>query len=140
MLLEVTAIGRLGRDSESRYTPNGDMVCSFSMACDVGYGQNKKTSWVKVTLWRKLAESLGQYLTKGQVVFVQGSLQVADNGECRTWTDQSGKVHATFEIKADAIKLLPGGPKRGEGEDDDSGAEAVHPNVAQVVAQADVPF
>jgi single-strand DNA-binding protein len=141
MFHQITAIGRLGRDAELRYTPNGKAVCSFSVATDDGYGDNKKTVWIKCSLWNERAEKLSQYLTKGQVVFVEGRFSSDDAGECKTWTDQKGKVHASYEIMVNEIKLLPGGPKRGEGEGDPvEQGQPVHPNVAQVQAQAEVPF
>lgn len=116
MFHEIEVIGRLGRDGEMRYTPNGKAVTNFSVATDDGYGDNKKTIWFKVSLWDKQAENLTQYLTKGQVVRIKGTLQTTDAGECRTWTDQYGKVHASFEINARDVRLLPGGPKREDGE------------------------
>nr|WP_189657825.1 single-stranded DNA-binding protein [Pseudomonas sp. RW3S2] len=64
-------IGRIGRDAELRYTPNGDPVCNLAIACDYGRkGQDGKrpTQWVDATLWGKQAESMAQYLVKGQQV------------------------------------------------------------------------
>lgn len=139
MFHQVIIIGRLGRDAELRYTPAGKAVCSFSAATDDGYGDNKKTIWFKCTLWNERAEKLVKYLTKGQVVMVEGRLQSTDAGECRTWTDQGGKVRASFEITVNDIKLLPGGPKREEGADEPAD-EPVHSNVAQAKQQVEVPF
>ena len=70
MLNKVTLIGRLGRDPECRYMPNGDAVCNFSLATDESWkdknGQRQtKTEWHAVTLYRRLAEIAGQYLKKG---------------------------------------------------------------------------
>lgn len=67
----LTDIGRIGRDAELRYTPNGDPVCNLAIACDYGRkGQDGKrpTQWVDATLWGKQAESMAQYLIKGQQV------------------------------------------------------------------------
>jgi single-strand DNA-binding protein len=65
-----TQLIRIGRDSELRYTQSGKAVCSIAAAYDVGYGDNKKTQWIDCALWEKRAESLVQYLTKGQQCMV----------------------------------------------------------------------
>ncbi|WP_422419176.1 single-stranded DNA-binding protein [Pseudomonas sp. GZD-222] len=67
----LTDIGRIGRDAELRYTPNGDAVCNLAIACEYGRkGQDGKrpTQWVDATLWGKQAEAMAQYLVKGQQV------------------------------------------------------------------------
>jgi len=70
--MPVSDFGRIGRDAELRYTPNGDAVCSVPVAVDYGRkGQdgNKPTQWYEVTLWGKQAEGLAPYLLKGKQVF-----------------------------------------------------------------------
>jgi len=65
----LTDIGRLGRDAELRYTPNGDAVCNLALACEYGRkGQDGKrpTQWIDATLWGKQAEAMAPYLLKGQ--------------------------------------------------------------------------
>lgn len=67
----LTDIGRLGRDAELRYTPDGNAVCNLALACEYGRkGQDGKrpTQWVDATLWGKQAEAMAQYLVKGQQV------------------------------------------------------------------------
>lgn len=61
---------RLGKDAEARFTPNGKGVVEFSGAYDVGYGENKRSQWIKVTAWREKPESLANMLKKGQKVAV----------------------------------------------------------------------
>lgn len=65
----LTDIGRLGRDAELRYTPDGNAVCDLALACEYGRkGQDGKrpTQWVDATLWGKQAEAMAPYLLKGQ--------------------------------------------------------------------------
>lgn len=68
-------VGRVGRDSELRSTNSGEKVLSFSIAEDVGYGENKSVQWFEGTIWGKRAESLAQYIKKGAKVTVSGTLR-----------------------------------------------------------------
>jgi single-strand DNA-binding protein len=69
--------GRLGRDSELRYAKSGDTVLGFSVADDIGYGEKKKTQWFECSIWGKRAETLAQYLAKGQQVVVHGQFELS---------------------------------------------------------------
>ena len=68
-MLELELIGHLGQDPEMRYTPGGDSVTSFSVACLVG---RDKTQWVRASCWGKLAELANEHLAKGKQVFIRG--------------------------------------------------------------------
>ena len=78
---KVIIIGTLGRDPEMRYLPNGNAVCSFSIATDEGYkdkntGQQvDKTEWHKVETFGRLAEITGEYLKKGSKAYFEGKLK-----------------------------------------------------------------
>ena len=78
---KVILIGTLGRDPEMRYLPNGNAVCSASLATDEGYkdrntGQQvDKTEWHRVEAFGRLAEVMGEYLKKGSKVYVEGKLR-----------------------------------------------------------------
>lgn len=61
---------RIGRDAELRYTKSGKAVCSVVGAFDIGWGDNKRTTWIEGALWEKRAESLAPYLIKGQQAVV----------------------------------------------------------------------
>ncbi|MCJ7702922.1 MAG: single-stranded DNA-binding protein [Anaerolineales bacterium] len=79
-LNRVQLIGNLGKDPESRYTPKGTMVCSFSVAVNRRWrgtdGESKEaTDWFNVEAWGKLGEICQKYLTKGRLVFIEGRLQ-----------------------------------------------------------------
>lgn len=78
---KVIIIGTLGRDPEMRYLPNGNAVCSMSLATDEGYkdrntGQQvDKTEWHRIEAFGRLAEIMGEYLKKGSKCYVEGKLR-----------------------------------------------------------------
>ena len=84
-------IGRLGRDPEIKYMPNGDPVANLSLACDWKGKDKEGTEWVRIVAFGKLAEIMGKYLRKGSQVFIQGSLRTrkwlpaACNAQVRHW-------------------------------------------------------
>ena len=106
-LNKVHLIGRLGRDPEVRYMPNGDAVCNFSLATDESWkdknGQRQtKTEWHAVTMYRRLAEIAGQYLKKGSQVYLEGKIQ------SRKYTDKNGTERTAYEIICHEMKMLGG--------------------------------
>jgi single-strand DNA-binding protein len=111
-LNKVILIGRLGRDPELSYTPNGQARCKFSIATDEGYrdrqtGQRvEKTEWHNIVAWRQTAEFCGNYLSKGRLVMVEGKLQT------RKWQDQNtGQDRYMTEIVADNVQGLDRAPE-----------------------------
>lgn len=101
-------VGHLGRDAEVKYTTSGAAVASLSMACseqwtDKGGQKQERTEWVRVQVWGKTAETIGQYLTKGKLVYVEGKMQT------RKWSDKDGNDRYTTEIRADRVVLLSKG-------------------------------
>ena len=110
MYQKIIIVGRLGKDPEKRFTPEGKAVTSFSVAVD---SMDKKTAWFRVSAWDKLADTCEQYLSKGKLVLVEGSLSFDEkSGGPRIWTNQSGEARASFEISASTVKFLS--PKSGE--------------------------
>jgi len=104
----VILIGRLTRDPELRYTPNGHPVASFTVAVDRPFrGQNgeKQTDFIDVVTWRKIAEQVTQSLGKGRMVAVEGRLQI------RSYDDRNGVRRKASEIVANLVKFLDG-PKQ----------------------------
>jgi len=97
-MIHATIIGRLGRDPESRDTQHG-AVCSVSVAADHGYGEAKTTTWVKVSAWRGLGETLGK-LTKGCRVAASGELY--DD----KWTDNDNVEHSVWKLDANKITII----------------------------------
>lgn len=109
--------GHLGKDAEMRYTPAGDPVTTFSLAVTKRWQENgewrSRTKWIRVACWRDLAERWAS-LTKGQNVMVIGTLQGDNNGNPRTWKDQSGETRASFEMTAERVLLLEKREQQGE--------------------------
>jgi len=108
MWQQFQGIGNLAADVETRYTQSGKSVCNFTVCCDSGYGDNKRTEFVKCVAWGKLADVCGEYLNKGSRVFVQGTMQT------RKWSDQNGNDRYSTEIVVNEMKMLS--PKREEKE------------------------
>jgi len=106
MYSKTILIGRLGRDPEMRFTPEGKAVTSFSVAVDDGYGEKKVTAWYKVTAWDKLAESCNNFLSKGKLVLVEGHITVDEKtGSPRIW-EKDGVSHSSLELTANSVKFL----------------------------------
>lgn len=102
---KVILVGRLGKDPETRYMPNGDAVTNATVATsetwkDKAGEKQEKTEWHRVTFYRKLAEIAGEYLKKGSMVYIEGRL------ETRKWTDKAGVEKYTTEIIANEMQLL----------------------------------
>ena len=117
MLNKVMIIGRLGRDPELRYTQTGSPIASLNIATDESYvdrdgNKVERTEWHRVSVFQRQAENCANYLTKGSLVYVEGSLQT------RKWQDQNGQDRYTTEIKAQRVQFLDrrgDGPRGGEG-------------------------
>lgn len=122
----ITVAGQLGKDAEVRFLPNGDPVASFSVADS--QGKDKPTIWWNCSLFGKRAESLAQYLTKGQSVTVTGSVTE------REWTDKEGMKRKRMDVRVIDI-ALQGGRK-----DDAGHAPAQQQRPAQRQAPKDDGF
>jgi single-strand DNA-binding protein len=121
MYLEIKAIGNLGRDPEMRLTPAGKEVTTFSMAATVGYGEHKKTCWLRVTCWGKLAINCNEYLHKGSKVFVSGELSPGDDGSPKIWNKQDGTPATSYEVTANTVRFLDSKQGHGEQVESDDG-------------------
>ena len=105
---KIILVGNLGRDPELRYTPQGTPVCSFTVATNekrkdkAGEAQDF-TTWFRVTLWGRQAETASQYLTKGRPVYIEGRLRLEE------WTDRDGKQRYTLEVHATDMQFIGGG-------------------------------
>jgi len=102
---KVILVGRLGRDPELKYTPSGAPVAKFSVATDESFkdktGEKQEhTEWHNIVAWNKLAEICGEYLTKGKLVFIEGSIR------SRQWQDQAGNKRTSYEIIANQMQML----------------------------------
>jgi single-strand DNA-binding protein len=104
MINRIVLVGRLTRDPESQYTPNGIAVAKFSVAVDrpsknAETGE-KETDFIDIVAWRRTAEFVTQYLTKGRLVAVEGRLQI------RSWVAQDGTKRRAAEVVADNVQGL----------------------------------
>ena len=83
-------VGRVGADPIVRETAKGDSVCNLSLATNSGYGDNEKVDWHKGTFFGKLADTVNEYVTKGQQLYVEGRISYSKytdkEGNERHWT------------------------------------------------------
>ena len=106
---KLIVVGNLGRDPELRYTPQGTPVCTFSIASNErrkasGAGEPQDiTTWFRVTVWGKQAETVSKYLTKGRSVYVEGRLHAEE------WTDKEGKTRHSLELNATDVQFIDSG-------------------------------
>jgi single-strand DNA-binding protein len=124
---KVIVVGNLGKDPETRYSPNGGAICNVRIATtrnwkDKTTGEKKEeTEWHSVVFYDRLAEIAGEYLKKGRSVYVEGRLKT------RKWQDKEGLDRYTTEIIASEMQLLGsregggGGGGGGGGASDDGG-------------------
>lgn len=104
-LNKVFLVGRLTRDPELRYVPNGTPVTNFGIAVNrrfrVKSGEWKEeTCFVNIATWSRLAELCGEYLRKSSMVFIEGRLQ------SRSWEVQGGERRTAIEVRADKVQFL----------------------------------
>jgi len=118
---KVILVGNLGRDPETRYSPDGAAITNVSVATtsqwkDKNTGEKREeTEWHRVAFFGRLAEIAGEYLKKGSQVYVEGRLRT------RKWQDKDGQDRYTTEIVADAMQMLGtrGGGAGGPAPDDE---------------------
>ncbi len=113
MYQKLTVVGNLGGDTNMRYMPDGTAVTNFSVATSRRWTDKKsgelveETTWFRVSVWGKQAETSNQYLAKGSKVLIDGRLRPdPQTGSPRTFTRQDGSVGASFEITADVVRFL----------------------------------
>lgn len=134
MLNKTMLIGRLGRDPELKYTPAQTAVCTFSIATDESYKNDKgekqkRTEWHRIVVWAKQAELAGKYLKKGALIFVEGRIQ------SREW-EKDGEKHRSFEIVAHNFRMLEAKKESSNGNPEAEPAEPVFAGATD----EDIPF
>ncbi|MCX5993576.1 MAG: single-stranded DNA-binding protein [Chloroflexi bacterium] len=131
-LIKIILIGRVGGDPEMRFTPDGVAVTSFSLAANRSTRQpdgsyKEEAEWFRISAWRKLAETCNQFLNKGKLVYVEGSLRT------RTYDGKDGQKRTSLEVNADRVLFL-----------DKQGAVQLPPEDARTVEgdiePEDIPF
>lgn len=100
----VTLVGRLTRDVEVRFVPGtGNKVCNFTIAVDRDFTQadgNRATDFIDIQVWNKQADTCENYLKKGHLVSIQGSIRID------SYTDQLGTKRKSFRINANRVQFL----------------------------------
>lgn len=112
---KVVLVGNLGKEPEMRYLPNGNAVANLTIATSESWkdkqtGEKKeKTEWHRLTVFNRLGEMCGEYLKKGNKIYVEGKL------ETKKWQDQQGQDRYTTGIVVDKIEMMDGGNQKGQG-------------------------
>ncbi|HXG58284.1 MAG TPA: single-stranded DNA-binding protein [Thermoanaerobaculia bacterium] len=139
MINKVILVGRLGKDPEVRSTPQGTTVVKFSLATDEKFTdrngeRQERTEWHNIVAWGKLGEICGQYLRKGKLVYIEGSLRTD------SWDDkETGQKRSRTEIVAREMKMLD--RRSGdEGEGSYAGAARGTAPAPPADDEEDVPF
>lgn len=99
----IQIMGHLGADAESRFTPNGQKVTSFSIATTSRKGGKEETVWYKVTIWGDRFDKMVPYFKKGSGLIVTGELKA------EIFTNREGKPQIALEVTADAVRFSPFG-------------------------------
>jgi single-strand DNA-binding protein len=147
-LNKVFLMGNLTRDPELRYIPSGTAVANFTVAVNRPYkdstGERKEeVSFIRVVVWGKMAETCGEYLTKGRPVLVEGRLK------SRSWEDQTGQKRGALEVVANSVQFIGSRAARQEpaGKEVESidlnegqASSAGSPDMGQQSGEEEIPF
>ncbi len=136
---KVLLMGNLTKDPELRYTAGGAPVANLRMAINRVYqsktGEKKEdVCFITVVVWQKQAESVGEYLKKGDPLFVEGRLQ------SKTWETEDKQKRTTIEVVAERIQFLSRGKGGGTGEGMPVEEENAAPSPATSGSEEDIPF
>jgi single-strand DNA-binding protein len=128
---KVMLVGRLTRDPELRSLPSGKHVATFTVATNDFRGGNERTEYHPCVAWDRLAEICGQFLSKGQLIDLEGRLQT------RQWDDDAGKRHWKTEVVVASLEMLSGRSKKEYAKEAQTLAEAPDGQPAANGATAD---
>lgn len=106
MYQKLILIGNLGKDPEMKYLPDGKAVTTFNIATSHKYGDKEETSWWRITVWGKQAESCSQYLSKGSRALVEGRLKADASGNPTVFKRNDGSYGSSFEVIAENVRFL----------------------------------
>lgn len=127
-----TFTGRLGRDADQKYLPNGTAVTEFTVAVDVGFGDKKTTLWPRCAMFGDRGAKVSQYLIKGQQVGVSGSVNM------REWTNKDNETKTFLEVRVSELDLIG---SKGDGESRQAPApQAERPQAQSAAAKKSDPF
>ncbi|AIF45027.1 single-stranded DNA-binding protein [Virgibacillus sp. SK37] len=122
MLNRVVLVGRLTKDPDLRYTPNGVAVANFTIAVNRPFSNqqgNREADFINCVVWRRPAENLANFMKKGSMIGVDGRVQT------RTFEGQDGKTVFVTEIVADSVQFLE---SKGSSQDRGQGASGFQQN------------
>ena len=149
MINKVILVGRLGKDPEIRSTPGGNTVAKFTVATDEKFtdregNKQERTEWHNIAAWGRLGEICGQYLRKGKLVYIEGSLRTD------SWDDkETGQKRYKTEIVAREMKMLDrrgdegggsGGYGGGYSQQSRGGGKSASPSHDMIEDDEEVPF
>ena len=132
MLNKAILMGRLTRDPELKYTQGNLPVVQFTVAVERNYSGNggeRQTDFINIVAWRKTAEFVSQWFTKGMMIIVTGSIQ------SRRWQDKNGNNRTSIEVVADEVQF--GETKRSR--EANAGYQGGYPNAYAAPQQAARP-
>lgn len=132
MINKAIIMGRLTHEPELRQTGTGRSVCSFSIAVNNGYGENRRTDFINCVAWNKTAEFVSRYFTKGKMIIVIGRITT------RAWEDKNGKRCYATDVVADEVSF--GESKGTASESKPSLSEAIDEGFLSVEPDDDMPF
>ena len=124
---KIILIGNLTNDPESRATPSGVSVCSFTIAVNRRFG-DKETDFFRIQAWRGLADTCKKYLSKGKKVAVIGELQA------RQYDGKDGQKRMSLDVSADEVEFLS------SKEDSKPAMKPADPNTFEDISSKDLPF
>lgn len=105
MFNKVILVGRLTRNPELRYSPNGTPIAGFGLACNRKFRQGddlkEEVLFIDIVCFGKTAENTAQYLAKGSGVIIEGRLQQ------RRWETDDGQKRSKHEVVADGVTFMP---------------------------------
>lgn len=122
-LNSISFTGRLGADAEVKKLPSGKFVMEMSVACNTGYGDYKKTLWLKVRMWGDRVNNIAAIFTKGALVGGSGELSTEE------WTGKDGVQHTSVIATCLSVQLLH---KKEDTKDE--------PAQSQMDFEGDIPF
>ena len=132
---KIVLIGRLTRDPELRFTPNGKAVANFTLAVDRSFKREgqPEADFFRVTVWGKQAENCANYLSKGGMTAVDGRIEI------NKYTDKDGQERTSVDVTASDVRFLnsPGGRK--DAGETDAGSEMDSGDISDF-SDDDLPF
>ena len=117
--------GHLGKDPETRFTPSGQKLTTFTMAVNHRKGKEEMTTWVRIVIWGDHLDKILSYLKKGSGVIVTGRMNPP-----QSYTDKEGRTQISLEVTAEMVEFSPFGrsDRNADGQGQSAGASASYSN------------